>query len=160
MGVAVSLSHAPTRLATGAFLLNSGLSKRNADHERAKHLHGVAMDAYPVFGKVDDETFTKALSAGEIALGAALVLPVVPNWVAGLGLTAFSGGLLGLYWRLPGMHKPGSVIPTEDGLALAKDSWMASIGVSLLLAGVSQSMRKGFRRRSRSRSRAKKSAHE
>lgn len=38
----------------------------------------------------------RLLSACEIALGSALLVPIVPAAVAGAGLTAFSGGLLGL----------------------------------------------------------------
>ncbi len=39
----------------------------------------------------------------EIVVGAALLFPVVPTAVAGVALTASSGGLLGLYLRTPGM---------------------------------------------------------
>ena len=38
---------------------------------------------------------------------------VVPSAVAGAGLAAFSGGLLGLYARTPGMRKEGTPIPTQ-----------------------------------------------
>ena len=41
--------HIPVRLATGAYILNSGLSKRDADEETAKGLHGFATTAYPEF---------------------------------------------------------------------------------------------------------------
>jgi hypothetical protein len=54
-------------------------------------------------------TFLKLLAAAEIGTGAALLLPVVPNKLAGAALTAFSGGLLGLYLRTEALHKPGSV---------------------------------------------------
>ena len=55
----------------------------------------------------------------------------------GLGaLTAFSGGLLGLYLRTPGMRKPGSLAPTEQGLAIAKDSWLLGIGIGLFTRGL------------------------
>jgi hypothetical protein len=36
--------------------------------------------------------FTRLLAVGEITLGAALLLPIVPAAVAGAGLAAFSGG--------------------------------------------------------------------
>jgi hypothetical protein len=149
----------PTRIATGAFLLNSGWSKWDAAEERAKQLHGVARDAYPVFDNVDSTLFTKALSAGEMALGGALLLPIVPEWLAGAGLTAFSAGLLGLYARLPGMHRPGSIRPTEDGLALAKDSWMLAIGLSLLAGAVTKApATMGKRRRKRQKAKTKAKA--
>ena len=59
----------------------------------------------------------------------------MPTAVAGAALTGFSGGLLGLYLRTPGMRKPGSLAPTQDGLAIAKDSWLLGIGVGLLTRG-------------------------
>ena len=69
----------------------------------------------------------------EITLGAALLLPVVPAAVAGAGLAAFSGGLLGLYARTPGMRKEGTPFPTQQGIALAKDAWMLGIGLGLVI---------------------------
>jgi hypothetical protein len=35
--------------------------------------------------------------------------------------------------RLPGMREPDSIRPTQDGTAIAKDVWLTSIGVALLL---------------------------
>ena len=69
-------------------------------------------------------------------IGAALLTPFVPTVVAGAALTAFSGGLLGLYLKTPGMHKEGSLAPTPDGLAIAKDSWLLGIGLSIFLRGL------------------------
>ena len=59
------------------------------------------------------------LAVSEVALGTALLIPFVPDVVAGAGLTAFSGGLLGLYARTPGLRKEGSPFPTQDGITLA-----------------------------------------
>ena len=64
-------------------------------------MHAMATNAFPAFDKVEPKLFLRALGVGEVALGAALLLPVVPAAVAGAGLLAFSGGLLGLYWRTP-----------------------------------------------------------
>jgi hypothetical protein len=69
----------------------------------------------------------------EIVLGAALLVPVVPPAVAGAGRAAFSGGLLGIYARTPGMRKEGTPFPTQEGIALAKDVWMAGIGLGLMI---------------------------
>ncbi|KQS69192.1 hypothetical protein [Modestobacter sp. Leaf380] len=125
------------RIATGAFILNSGLGKRNADEGTAAGLHGFATGTYPFLSKVAPATFAKALSTAEIAIGAALLTPFVPTAVAGAALTAFSGGLLGLYLRTPGMTKPGtSVAPTQDGLPVSKDVWMFGIGLGLLTQAV------------------------
>ena len=59
----------------------------------------------------------------------------MPTAVAGAALTAFSGGLLGLYLKTPGMRKEGSLAPTEQGLSIAKDVWLLGIGVGLLVRG-------------------------
>ena len=129
----MKLRRAPLRLATGAYILNSGASKWNADDEQASGLHGMASGAYPQVKQVRPEQFTLGLSAAEMALGAVLLTPFVSSKLAGLALTAFSAGLVGLYLRTPGMRREGSVRPTQDGTALAKDTWMLGIGLSLLI---------------------------
>jgi uncharacterized membrane protein YphA (DoxX/SURF4 family) len=125
--------HVPQRVATGAFILNSGIGKWSADEETAKQLHGFATGTYPFLAKLKPEDFVKLLAGTEIALGTALLLPFVPTLVAGAGLTAFSGGLLGLYARTPGLRKDGTPFPTRDGIPLAKDIWMAGIGLGLVI---------------------------
>ncbi|MGN9791951.1 hypothetical protein ACTMTU_12795 [Streptomyces sp. OZ13] len=125
----------PLRLGVGAFFLNSGLSKRGADQATAEGLQQFTTTAYPFLGKLDAQRFTRALSAGELAVAAALLLPVVPAAIAGGALTAFSAGTLGLYLRAPGMRKEGSLRPTEQGVPLAKDVWMLGIGISLVIEG-------------------------
>jgi hypothetical protein len=55
---------------------------------------------------------------------------------AGTALTAFSGALLGLYLRTPGMRQEGSLGPTQQDIPLAKDIWLAGIGASLLIDGL------------------------
>jgi len=133
MALRVKASHLPPRIAAGAFILNSGLSKWNADDETAAQLHGFAVGAYPFLSKLKPRDFVRILSVTEMALGSTLLLPVVPSAVAGAGLAAFSGGLLGLYARTPGMRKPGTPLPTAQGIALAKDSWMMGIGLGLVI---------------------------
>jgi hypothetical protein len=133
VGLPVKLADLAPRLATGAFILNSGLSKRNLEPEHAAGLHGMASGAYPFLGKMDPQQFAKLLSAGEITLGVALLTPVVPTALAGAGLAAFAGGLVGLYLRTPGMRKEGSVAPTQPGTALAKDVWMLGIGLGFVV---------------------------
>jgi hypothetical protein len=133
------LWHVPVRLATGAFILNSGLSKLKAqDEEVHKHVHEMASTAYPAFENLEPKGFTRALAAGEIALGGALLTPFVGPGLAGAGLTAFSAGLLGMYMRIPGMRQPGTVKPTQQGIALAKDSWMLGIGLGLVFDAMSR----------------------
>lgn len=129
----MKLWHVPVRLATGAYILNSGLNKRHADREHAEQLHGFASGAYPQLRDMDPTRFVSTLSMAEIAVGGALLTPLVPAWIAGAALSLFSGGLVGLYWRTPGMHEEGDPRPTEQGIALAKDSWMLGIGLALLV---------------------------
>ena len=133
MGLSIKARHLPQRIAAGAFILNSGIAKWSADEETAAQLHGFAAGAYPVLARVKPADFVRLLAAGEITLGAALLLPVVPAAVAGAGLAAFSGGLLGLYARTPGMRKEGSPFPTQQGIPLAKDAWMMGIGLGLVI---------------------------
>jgi uncharacterized membrane protein YphA (DoxX/SURF4 family) len=123
----------PVRLATGAFILNSGLSKRSVPPEGAAQIHGFATTAHPEFKSLDPTTFAKLLSTGEISLGSALLLPFVPSWLAGAGLTVFSLGLMRLYLNGPGLRQEGSLRPTEQGIGIAKDSWMLAIGLALML---------------------------
>lgn len=129
------IRHFPLRLVTGAFILNSGISKRKADAETAKGVHGFASAAYPQVAKLEPEKFLRLLSTAEIALGAALLIPIVPARLAGAALTGFSGGLLGLYLKVPGMHEEGSLSPTQQGIPISKDVWMLGIGLSLLVDG-------------------------
>lgn len=126
----------PTRLVTGAFILNSGLGKRSVDDATAARLRGFASVAFPMFANVPADRFARGLSTGEIVLGAALLAPIVPPFPAGAALTAFSAGLLRMYLKSPDMHEPGSLKPTQQGTALAKDVWMLGIGVGLMLDGL------------------------
>lgn len=128
--------HLPIRVATGGYILHSGLDKLQADEETAKGLHGMASGAFPQLQQLPPERFAKGLAVAEIALGAALLAPVVPATVAGLGLTAFSGGLVALYARTPGARRPGSIWPSREGSGLSKDAWLLGIGLSLMAGGL------------------------
>lgn len=130
------MSHWPPRLIAGAYITNAGVSKLRAAEETAKGLHGMATAAYPFLGKLDAQTFTRLLGAGELALGASLLLPIVPTPLAGLGLACFSAGLLGLYLRIPGMRQNGSLRSTVQGTPLAKDAWLLGIGLSFVLDAI------------------------
>lgn len=133
----------PLRLTAGAFLLNSGFGKIGADKDVAVQLQGMATTAYPTLGKLDPDLFIKALAAGEIVTGAALLIPFVPAVVAGAGLAVFSAGLVGMYLKTPGMRQEGSIRPTDQGLMLAKDVWLFGIGLSLTVDGLT--VRRGRR---------------
>jgi hypothetical protein len=135
MGLPITLSEIAPRLSAGAFILNSGLGKRGADEATAAGLHGFAAGTYPFLKNLEPKQFARALSTAEIAIGVTLLAPFVPTAVAGAALTAFSGGLLGLYLKTPGMRKPGSLAPTPEGLAIAKDVWLLGIGIGLMTSG-------------------------
>jgi hypothetical protein len=132
----ITLSELPARISAGAFILNSGLGKRGADAQTAAGMHGFAAGTYPFLKSVPPQQFVQGLAAAEIVIGGMLLTPFVPTMVAGAALTAFSGGLLGLYLQTPGMRKPGSLAPTQEGLSLAKDSWLVGIGLSIFIRGM------------------------
>jgi hypothetical protein len=129
----IKVRHLPPRIATGAFILNSGIGKLSAGEEAAAQLHGFAAGAYPFLKKLKPKDFMRLVAATEITLGTALLIPVVPAAVVGAGLAAFSGSLLGLYVKTPGMRKEGTLLPTEQGTPFAKDIWMTGIGLGLMI---------------------------
>ncbi|MCR8578310.1 hypothetical protein [Streptomyces sp. Isolate_219] len=144
------------RLAVGAFILDSGLTLLRADRATAEGVHSMACVGYPFLTKIRAEQFTRLLACSELAVGGALLAPLVPTRLAGLALTGFSGGLVGLYLRTPGMRQPGSLRPTQEGTPLAKDIWMLGIGLGFLgaagrrrRAAVSRYRRAAFARRRR-----------
>jgi hypothetical protein len=127
------LSHIPLRLATGAFILNAGYSKRSLDRDSAVHMQGMAAKVYPQVGKMKPETFGKMLSYAEMTLGAMLLAPFVPSRVAGLALGIFSGSLLTMYRRIPEMTLEDGIRPSQQGTVVAKDVWMLGIAAALIL---------------------------
>jgi hypothetical protein len=129
----MNVTHLPLRVAIGAFFVNSGVSKRSLDGEAAAGVHGMAAQAIPAVKRVEPNRFGRLLSRSEIALGAALMLPVVPSALVGAGLLGFGAGLMRLYWATPGMHEPGSPRPTQQGIPIAKDVWLVGAGLTLLL---------------------------
>jgi hypothetical protein len=152
--MATKLWHVPVRLATGAIILDQGLSKLGADDDTAKWLHGQATVAFPRLQEMDPKDFVQLLSASEIALGTALLgIGFVPSGLAGLGLGAFGGSLTRLYLKAPGTRREGTIAPSQQGIALAKDSWMLAIGTALVLDAVFGS---GRRQRKKARKARKK----
>ena len=125
-------AHVPARVIAGVFIAHSGFDKWRGDEATAAAVHGMASGTYPFLAKLGPERFLKLLAAGEIAVGVAVALPVVPERVAGAALTGFSGALLGLYARTPGLRKPHSIWPTQQGIPISKDAWLFGIGLTLL----------------------------
>ena len=58
------LRRLPERLATGAYVLHTGIEKWSGDEERAAGVHAMAAGAYPFLGKLKPTTFLKLLSVG------------------------------------------------------------------------------------------------
>jgi hypothetical protein len=141
------LRQLPNRTISGAYILHAGLQKWSGDEATATAVHGMAAGTYPVFATMAPRHFLRLLAAGEIATGVVLLAPFVPTATAGVVLTAFSGGLIGLYARTPGMRKPGSVWPTPQGTAISKDSWLLAIGLGLVADGWSTRRHKARARR-------------
>ena len=128
----ISIANTALRAASGAFILNSGLGKLKLDEAGAAGLQQLAANGVPQLAELDPKVFGKLLSVGEIALGGALLLPLVPSRLAGLGLGAFSAALVASYLRTPGMTEADGLRPSADGTALAKDVWLAAIAVALV----------------------------
>src|SRR5664279_3671932 len=111
----------PVRLVTGAYIAHSGLEKWRGSPEQAQGLHGMAATAFAFLRPIPPRRFLRMLAAGELVTGTLQLAPPIPNGVAGIALTAFSGGLVAMYARTPAMHKPGSIWPSriEPGLCIA-----------------------------------------
>jgi len=132
MSLSAKLRRAPLRVAAGAYILNSGVTTLNVDDETAKSLHGMASGTYPVLGKLEPKVFARTVAIGEITVGAMLLLPIVPPFVAGAALVGFSGAQLNMYWHTPGMHHEGSLRPTAQGTPISETVWMFGVGVGLM----------------------------
>jgi len=127
-----NIGNAALRLVTGAYILNSGIGKRNLDAEHAAMLQGAAAHAIPPVGSLEPVQFGKYLSYLEIGVGSILLIPFIPSRVAGLALGAFSGGLVATYLKSPGMTEADGIRPTTAGSGMAKDFWMVGIAVALV----------------------------
>lgn len=143
MSLATKLRTLPTRVATGGYILHAGLEKWDGDQERAGAIHAMAASAFPGLESVPPAKFLRLLSAAEIATGSALLAPFVSEKVAGLALTAFSGGLVAMYLRSPALRREGSIWPSQAGIAVSKDAWMLAIGLGLLLEAVTSPRKRG-----------------
>ena len=133
MALPIKLRHIPARAAAGAFILDSGLGKRHLPDEGAAALQSMAASAFPQLAKLSPKDFGKLVSTSEIALGAALLVPVVPTWLAALGLAGFSASLLRMYTKIPGLTRSDGIRPTAEGNAIAKDVFLAGIAGTLLV---------------------------
>ena len=129
----VALRSVPGRVTTGGYILHAGLGKWRASAEHATAVHTMAARAFPFLRLVPPQQFLRLLAVAEIATRAALLVPLVPDAVAGVALTGFSGALLAMYGRTPSLHKPGSIWPSPAGTAVSKDVWMLGVGLGLVV---------------------------
>lgn len=138
----MKLDTALLRAVPGAFILNSGIGKLGMDEDSAAGLQQMAANGVPFVEELTPAQFGKFLSYGEIAVGAALLLPFVPTRVAGAALTTFSAGLVANYFSIDSMTQDDGIRPSEDGTAVAKDTWLAAIGLALMFTTGSKKKKK------------------
>ena len=98
-------------------------------------MHAMAANAFPFLRPIPPKRFLRALALSEILTGSALLARFVSNAAAGAALTGFAGALVAMYARTPAMHRPGSVWPTQAGIAVSKNVWMLGIGLGLVADG-------------------------
>lgn len=145
----MSLAQIPLRLTAGAFVLNSGLGKRNLPDEAAEGMRDMAANGIPALADLSPAQFRTFITVSEVGIGGMLLAPFVPGWLAGSALSAFSAGLLSMYARTPGMTQDDGVRPTEDGTAVAKDVIMAGSGLGIMLDDLVNSSGRKRKRASR-----------
>lgn len=126
------ISNGLMRGISGLFIANSGAGKIGMPAEASAGVQQYAATGVPMVNQLPAEKFGSILGWSEVGLGTALVLPLVPDKVAGAGLTVFSGGLLSLYFADPENRKDDGIRPSDQGLSLSKDVFMLAIGLGLL----------------------------
>lgn len=141
----MSIVQIPLRLATGAFILNSGLGKRSLSEEQAAGMRDMGAKGVPYLSELSPAQFKQFIVATEVGVGGALLLPLVPGWLAGAALTAFSGGLMSMYLNTPEMTQQDGVRPSGEGTGLAKDVFMVGSGLAIMADSVAN--RPGKRRK-------------
>ncbi|HJD79854.1 MAG TPA: hypothetical protein K8V93_12755 [Corynebacterium pollutisoli] len=126
------ISDAILRGVTGAFVTNAGVGKIGMPAECSAGVQQAASSGIPALAKLPSDKLGTWLGYAETAIGASLLAPFVPNKVAGAALTAFSGGLLSMYFRNPENTEADGIRPSQEGMALSKDVFMLAIGLALM----------------------------
>lgn len=126
------VSNAILRGVSGMYLVQSGLGKKDAPVEVYEHLKNMAATGIPQFKEWDSKTFGQLLWISEVGIGAMLLTPFVSKRLAGLALTAFSAGMLTMYFNNDNMTQDNGITPTEEGIPLSKDIWLAAMGAALV----------------------------
>lgn len=130
--MALNIANLALRLVSGAYILNSGVGKLRLPAENAQGLQSMTANAIPQVEKLEPAVFGKVLAVGEIGLGAALLTPFLPSRLVGLGLGVFAGGLAAVYLKTPGMTESDGLRPSQAGVSMAKDFWLAGMAVALV----------------------------
>lgn len=141
----MSIVQIPLRLASGAFILNSGLGKRQLSDEQAAYIRDMGAKGVPALAQLSPAQFKNFIVASEVGVGGALLLPLVPGWLAGAALTAFSGGLMSMYLNTPEMTEDDGVRPSQEGTSVAKDVFLVGSGLAIMSDSVAN--RPGKRRK-------------
>lgn len=126
------LSSIALRAIPGAFILNSGIGKLNMPAEASAGTQQMATTGFKALENLPSDKFGHYLGIAETALGAALLTPFVNNKLAGAGLTAFGAGLLTMYFGNDDNTQEDGIRPSQDGIPLAKDSWLVAAGLALI----------------------------
>lgn len=134
------------RALPGAYIINSGVGKVGMPAEASEGLQQYAATGMPLVKAIPADKFGTALGAAEVGIGALLLAPFVGNRLAGAGLTAFSAGLLSLYFADPANTQSDGVRPTDEGLSLSKDVFMLAIGAALMADGSDKKGKKSKKR--------------
>ena len=150
----MSISNAILRGVSGAYILQSGYGKLGLPNEAAAGIQGLAATGIPAVADMDSDyigeateydkkemleerrpkSWLKSVSAFANGIGGALLAPFIPSRLAGLGLGAFSAGLLAIYFRNPAMTQDDGIRPSQDGTGLSKDLFLAAIAGALVFA--------------------------
>lgn len=153
-----ALTSAALRVIPGLFIANSGIGKIGMPAEMSAGVQQAAASGIPALKNLPSEKFGTYLGYAETALGAALLTPVVPNWVAGLGLTAFGSGMMTMYFNNPENTEEDGIRPSGEGTALAKDSWLIAIGAALVADGLAGKNKRQYKKEAKAARKAAKKA--
>lgn len=138
------LPSAILRAVPGAFIVNSALGKLGADAETSAGMQQMAASGIPALKNLPSDQFGKILGASELAVGGALLSPFVSNRLAGAALSAFGAGLLTMYFKNDSMTESDGIRPSQEGIPLAKDSWLVAMGAALIAMDSSERVRGAF----------------
>ena len=136
------IANAALRAIPGLFILNSGIGKIGMPADASAGTQQAAASGVPALANLPSEKFGSMLGWAETAVGASLLLPAVPNRLAGAGLATFGAGLLTMYFSNDDYTEEDGIRPTSEGLSLAKDSWLVAIGLGLMFGAGGKKKRK------------------